>query len=133
MVAERQARQSKKNLVTLKLRKTAAQVRATPADEPEILASAQVLLNDVTAKGMHLFIDRDVPIGEFVQVTLMEPRVAYVRARVSFCQEITSEIRVISAKPYPFRMSVVFMFASEEQEHVFQAYVDEICKMLEKS
>src|SRR4051812_43439853 len=94
LAAQKASKDREKKGAGLRLRKAVAELRATPADEPPIHSCAQVLLNDITPNGMLLFCDYELAIGEFVQITMSEPRRVYVRGRISACHEITSESRV---------------------------------------
>jgi hypothetical protein len=64
--------------------------------------------------------------GQVCAITIEEPRRIYVRARIVGCQEMDFDSHVITTQSYSYRLNLLFLFESEEEEKAFKTYCDEL-------
>jgi hypothetical protein len=108
------------------IRRTSAQLKivSPPVALPPM--SVRVVLNDISPKQMSLFTSQPLAPGQIAAVTLEEPKRIYVRARILGCQELDYESKVISTQSYSYRVTLLFIFESEEEEKQFKSFYDEL-------
>lgn len=110
------------------IRRTRAQVKIVSGMETQPMQEARVVLNDISPKAMRLFSADMIAAGQVAAITLDEPTRIYVRARVVSCQELDAESRVISENPFSYRVSLLFLFDSDEEERAFKAYCEQLAQ-----
>lgn len=111
----------------LKIRKVDAELRlhADFQSEAETVI-ARLVLNDFLPEGASLFVERPVPAGYRVSLTLQDPRSFYVRGEIIECSEIASPFRVLSTQSYPYRITVRFTLESADERKSVEQYYNDI-------
>jgi hypothetical protein len=109
------------------IRRTHAQLKivSPPTPNNQIL-DVRVVLNDISPKQMCLFSSTPLAPGQIAAVTIDEPRRIYVRARILGCQELDCESKVISTQAFGYRLTLAFIFESEEEERQFKSFYEEL-------
>lgn len=123
---QREARERSKRQSRIRVCRTAAQVRIGGAADGPLVVPARVVLNEVTPKGMQLFVGQSLPVGALAQIALEEPRRVYVRATIVSSQEFSSETRIIRTEPFSYRVGVAFAFETEEDEKSFKSFLEDL-------
>ena len=81
----------------------------------------RMILNDLSLKGGGLFSLKALLPGQEIRLTLTEPRVFSVFARVVWCQEHNMNSHVISQESFSFRVGVEFVVKNPDDEKNIQA------------
>src|SRR4051812_46479694 len=107
----------------LHIRRTMAQVRvvAKPEATP-VVTEARILLNDLTPKDVSLFSPQPLGVGHHISLTLEDPKRVYVRGRIVGCQEFDCSSPIVSEHSYSYRVKVVFVFDTPEDEKTFREF-----------
>ncbi|MEN9723771.1 MAG: hypothetical protein RJB38_1757 [Pseudomonadota bacterium] len=87
---------------------------------------ARVLLNDIAPGGLRLFSSKPVAPGESVFLTLYEPRILEVKARVIERSAPMRQGHILSAAHFPHRMAVRFEFSSDDEERAVAEFVEDL-------
>ncbi len=106
--------------------RTSAQMKIVSPPSSTPVMEVRVVLNDITPKQMCLFTNEPITPGQIAAVTLEDPRRIYVRARIVGCQELDYESKVIHTQAFQYRVSLVFLFESEDEQKQFKSYYDEL-------
>jgi hypothetical protein len=86
-------------------------------------AVGQVVLNDMTPKGLEVFVADQIAPELEVALTMEYPTRFFVRGRVAACNEVSSTNKVLSDKKLRYRATVIFILDSAEQEQAVAAHV----------
>jgi len=111
--------------LTLHIRRVPAQIRplGPHATETSSVIPANLILNDLTPRGVALFTTEALQVDRVVELTFEEPRQFFIRARVRACNTIVIDRKIITKQVYPFRILLEFEFdASVEHEAVRRLY-----------
>lgn len=100
-------------------------VTATGAETPQSFP-VRVILNDLSPKGMGLFVTQALVAEQDVTIQLKDPREITVSGRVVACQEYHNEGHILTPKSYPYRMGIRFLFKTAEEEKAFQDFCNEL-------
>jgi hypothetical protein len=119
-------RERDRNRRKFHIRRTQAQVKIVSTLEAPPVEDVRVVLNDISPKAMSMFSSHPIGLGQVAAITIEEPTRIYVRARVVSCQELDYESRVITEHPFSYRVGVVFLFDSEEEQVAFQSYCEQL-------
>ncbi|HAR41911.1 MAG TPA: hypothetical protein DCS07_04660 [Bdellovibrionales bacterium] len=126
-IANARKRERDRLLQPLHFRRVEAELKLlTAGQENSPSMPVRVILNDLSPKGMGMFVVQNLISGQEILITLKEPKALTIKARVIACQEYENESHILSPKTYPYRMGVRFIFDSPEQEQEIQAFCDEI-------
>lgn len=104
----------------LHIRRISAQIQ----DEVDGLSRVRVLLNDLSVQGLEVFSPQALTPGTEIRVTIEQPRMLFVKARVLFSDHYNCSRRVISQQPYPYRVGIVFVFQSEQEERAVREFLE---------
>ena len=91
--------------------------------------SARVLLNDLTAESVQIYVTRNMFQGEELSLNLQQPRRFYVKGKVLWCRESEASGRVITAVRYTHRICLQFVFDSPEEAAEARKFADEIRRL----
>ena len=105
------------------LRKVRAEVKAL-GGFTDAIQEVQVVLSDISPRGVGLFSSAPMEIGQELALTLDDPKRFYVKGRVAWCQEYDATSHVLSASPVSYRIGLEFFFDSEEDETEVRNYCD---------
>ena len=119
-------REKEKSKKKFHIRRTHAQIKFVSTIEAPPIADVRVVLNDISPKSMNLFSPAPIAPGTVAAITMEEPTRVYMRVRVVACQELDYDTHVITDHPYSYRISVLFLFNSEEEERSFKIYCDQL-------
>lgn len=97
---------------------------STPDQNPP--QTARVILNDITERGMGLFLPESIQVGDSVGITLEEPKRVFVRGKVINCQESGTRSAVLTEVIYAYRVVVEFEFQSEEEQNAIMDFCREL-------
>lgn len=112
---------------TLHMKRTGAEILVQRnAMEQGVVVKARVVLNDLTAAGVHTFSAQQIVVGSSVALTMEEPKRFYVRGKVISCQTVMLDQRVITQQTYPYRIAIEFTFQSDKERAEVQRYYEEI-------
>jgi hypothetical protein len=92
------------------------------------VAQGRLLLNDISPKGLGLFSDQPIMVGQEIALTIEEPKRFYVRGRVVWCQEADADSHILSSHPFSYRIGLVFLFQNAAEEAQVKAYCDELAR-----
>lgn len=88
--------------------------------------SARVILNDISEKGLGLFVSSPILVGQDVAITMEFPRRIFLKARVVFCQEIGTPQHILSENSFNYRIGLEFRFKSDEERNEMRAFCEEV-------
>ena len=87
---------------------------------------AQVLLNDVSERGLRLFSSVPLNPGSMASITLFEPRSLAVKARVIERAAPMRQGHIVSQRTFPHRLSLRFVFSSDDERRAVAEFVREL-------
>jgi hypothetical protein len=119
-------REKEKNKKKFHIRRTHAQLKIVSAPEAPPIEDVRIVLNEITPKSMNLFASNPVAVGQVAAITIEGPTRIYVRGRIVGCVEPDYESHVITDNPYSYRIAVLFLFDSDEEERAFKSYCDQL-------
>lgn len=119
-IRRRKKKQQAKQKSGLHIRRVSAQIQGAATD----MARVRVLLNDLSPHGLEIFSPQALTPGNEVEITLEHPKLLFVKARVLFSDHYNSSSRVISQQPYPYRVGIVFLFQSEQEEKDVREFLE---------
>jgi hypothetical protein len=97
---------------------------------PEVRASARILLNDLSARGVGVYCDKPFIAGQEVAIALTISGTIYLRCLVLYCKEQDEKNHVISDTPFYYRLGLKFMFASAAEEAEMNKYCEQTLQAL---
>jgi hypothetical protein len=105
-------------------------LRRTPAElifdqgvgRPKTIFHAMVVLNELSPTGIHLF--SEAPFESYQELTLNIPslRNFFIKGRVACCGEIPINPGIVSARTYPYRVELEFIFQSDAEREAVREY-----------
>ncbi len=109
--------------VTVKIKKD-----INPDDKNTAIDSfnANVVLNDITKKGLSLFSKENIPTGQEVFITFNLIEEKTVRAKVLTGYSMDFDTHVITDRDFSHRIIVMFLYISQKEKAEFEAYLDKI-------
>ncbi len=116
-------RERDRKLPRMHLKKVRAEIKAVGGFSSGV-KEVQVVLSDISPKGVGFFSSGKLEIGETIALTLDEPKRFYVKGRVAWCQEYDATSHVLSTSPQSYRIGLEFFFDSEEEEAEVRSYCD---------
>jgi len=119
-------REKERNKHNFHIRRTHAQIKMVSSLEAQAPEEVRVVLNDISTKKMAFFSSRPLGLDQVCAITIEEPRRIYVRARIMSCQELDLESKVITAQSFSYRVGVLFLFESDDEEKAFRTYCEEL-------
>jgi hypothetical protein len=125
MISSRK-REKEKSKRKFHIRRTHAQLKIVSSLEAPPIEDVRIVLNDISPKSMNLFCSHPVALGQVAAITIEEPTRIYVRGRIVGCQELDYDTHVITDQPYTYRVCVLFLFDSEEEQKAFKIYCDQL-------
>lgn len=90
------------------------------------IINAQVILNDISSVGMHLFSESPLALGQILEAVIVDPIETQVYCQVVSCKNILAGSRVFSSNPFPYRVTMRFYFAFPEEQVAFKKYCDDL-------
>jgi hypothetical protein len=116
---KQQEKLRKKASAAFHLRRVTAQVKGASLGTERV----RVLVNEVCPHGLEAFASRYLPAGHEIELTIDSPgMVLFVKARIVFSEHFNSSHRVISREAYPYRVGMLFLFQSDQEEVEVRAY-----------
>lgn len=86
----------------------------------------RVVLNDVTPQGARLFVPRPLEVEQWVALTLEQPKKFYITGRVVACAQNSSTGKIITNEKFDHRVTIEFIFNSDEERQAVKAFCDEM-------
>ncbi len=126
-------RQAQSSIVHL--HRTVVQMRSgktQPGKEAHVYAG-RLVLNEFSPTGVYLFSQAHLPVGEPLSLVIENPRKFYCKAKVEWTKDVVTETHIFSKEKFQVRMSLKFVFASEEEKKAAQSYFEELNKELRSS
>jgi hypothetical protein len=131
-------RQEERLARPMHLQRVRAEIRLVPPEEvhgsvttesPQgEICDARIMLNDLSVSGIGIYAAESMAPGLAVRITLQEPHMINVEGKVIWCQDELSASRILSARPFPFRIGIQFTFKTPEEENVFRATCEDLRK-----
>jgi hypothetical protein len=116
------------------IKRVTAEIRTAgtpnPDGRPATEASARILLNDLSIKGVGIFCDKAFRPGQEIAIHLTEPSSIYLRGKIIHCQEHDSRTHVISSIHFGYRIGIQFIFADATEEAAVRTFCEGIFKSL---
>ncbi len=85
-------------------------------------------MNDISPRGVPLFICQEVPEGKTVLLNLSDPQLIEVKAQISWCEAPRTTSHVLSNATFGYRLGLQFVFDSKEKETAFRSYCESLAK-----
>lgn len=108
------------------LRRVRAQIKISEPMAPATSTHARLILNDLSPKGMGMFSEAPLMVGQIVAITIEEPRRFYVHGRIVWCQEYDANSHVLSETSFSYRVGVEFVFETKEEEKSVREYCENL-------
>jgi hypothetical protein len=119
---------------SIHIQRVTAEIRTvggtTPEGKPQTEASARILLNDLSIKGVGIFANKAFQPGQEIAIHLTDPGPIYLRGKIIFCQEHDVRTHIISNLPYSYRIGIQFVFADATEEETVRKFCEGIFKSL---
>lgn len=100
-------------------------IQSQNGGEPYIVET-RLILNDMTARGVGLFVPDPILVGQEVSITLEYPRPIFLKGRVYACVEVMASGRVVSEVKCAYRLGIEFVFDSEEEEAAIREFAEDL-------
>lgn len=110
------------------LKRVSAQVKAeggAPTEEQH----ASVILNDFSEGGLGLFTHRPFIPREIITLVFEEPLPLNVKAKIVWCQMLSTSTKVISETSQLYRVGLEFVFENDEQKEQVKKFCAELIKL----
>jgi hypothetical protein len=123
----RQQRKRTKEQKSIHIKRVHAELRTAsiPGQTPTV-ATARIVLNDMSPLGVGLFTQVPFTLGQEIALTFEHPKRAYIRGKVLWCEEMIQAGKILSAETYKYRIGIQFKFQSKEDEAAIRAFCEEI-------
>lgn len=102
----------------------------TAEGRPNTEASARIMLNDLSIKGVGIFCDKPFRPGQEIAINLTDPSPIYLRGKIVHCTEQDSNAHIISNFDFSYRIGIQFIFADSAEEAAVRAFCEDIFKSL---
>ncbi len=90
---------------------------------------ARVVLNDLSSKGVGLYLAESLAIGTKVVVSWQDPEPIEIEAKVVWIQDASpSGSGIFADQTFRFRVGLVFLFKSPEEGNKLKKYCEEILR-----
>jgi hypothetical protein len=108
---------------SLRLKKATAEIKVAELG----LLRTQLLLNELTPRGLTLYSHQRLEPGQQLSIVLDTPRQFYAQAIVVGCSsDPASSFRVLSNNPCAYRLYVEFLFESAIEEQMVQSFYAQV-------
>lgn len=122
-------RQYQRNRLPIHFKRARAEVKLSGLGaDPTKIIEARVLLNDITPKGIGIFSTSPMLPSQEISITVDQPKRLYVRGRIIWCMEHNANSHVLSESKYSYRVGIQFIFDTDEERKVLEAYVQDLEK-----
>lgn len=91
------------------IRKVLGQVKAG-----ELSHEVQVILNEVTHKGIHIYSHSPISAGDAVNLELKDPSLVVLTGKVIACEYFGAKAKIISPNPFKYRLTIRFDSANPQ-------------------
>lgn len=88
-------------------------------------AQCRVVLNELTPKGMAIYLKEPLVTGQELIVTLMEPTPIQLRGKVVSCLTTYNESHIMRDE-FPSRITMFFSFKTEGEKKMVQDFYDSL-------
>lgn len=90
---------------------------------------ARVVLNDLSSKGVGLYVPEQLPIGTKVIVNWQDPEPIEIEAKVVWMQDASaSSSGIFADHAFKYRVGLVFQFKSPEEGEKLKKYCEEVLR-----
>jgi hypothetical protein len=111
----------------IRMKRVPAQMRIPSKDDGEpTIVNTRFVLNDMTAKGLNLFVPAPLMVGQELSITIEYPRSIFLKGRVHVCTEVVTSGRVMSEVKCAYRLAIELIFADEEEAAAVKAFTEEL-------
>jgi hypothetical protein len=123
----RQQKKRTKEQKSIHIKRVHAELRTAsiPGQTPTV-ATARIVLNDISPFGVGLFTEIPFTLGQEIALTFEHPKRAFVRGKILWCEEMIRGGKVLSVETYKYRIGIQFKFQSKEDEAAIRTFCEEI-------
>ena len=126
--ALRAARKSaKRNRVRIRMQRASCVLRITDGFASfSHIVPGRILLNDFTKQGIKIFSQDPLLPGQEVAITIEDPRYFYAHGRVMWSSHLGFDRKVLTDRPFDYRVGIKFVFNSPSEQKAIADYCDYI-------
>lgn len=78
-------------------------------------SQVRLLLNDLSPKGIGLYVTMPLIVGQEIILAVTEPRNMKIRSKVIWCQEYAASSHILSSHSFSHRAGLEFVLTDEEE------------------
>jgi hypothetical protein len=122
-----QKKKREKTRKFLHIKRVTAELRAAsiPGQAPKV-ATARIILNDISPFGVGLFTEIPFSQGQDIALTFEHPKRFYVRGKIAWCEEVRTSGRIIQTEEFKYRIAIQFSFQSKEDQDAVRVFCEEL-------
>jgi hypothetical protein len=115
--------------LNIHFKRTLAQLSVSHGlDAPAEVHEARLILNEINAKGVHVFISRPLSPGQEVSLLVQEPKKFFVTGQVTSCQEIFANNGILTERTFHYRIEMTFIFKTDAEKDEVKNYCEFLAK-----
>ena len=118
-----------RNRVQVRMKRISGSALMIASKLPSEAIHISLVLNDLSAKGVGLFLSKKIEIGQELQISINEPKPFQARGRVVWCHEHNLNSNIVTENPLKFRAGLLFVFANDEESKKMVEIWEELAKI----